>query len=66
MEGSDVKEARRKLALTQAELAAEIGVHPVTVAKWEADMIVVPKPIERLLQLLVLHHRKRRPRQSIP
>ncbi len=27
---------RRSLGLTQADLAALVGVHPMTVSKWEA------------------------------
>lgn len=30
---------------TQAELAKALGIHRVTVAKWEAGMIVIPKII---------------------
>ena len=44
MTGRDVKALRKRLGFRRAEdLADEIGVHRVTVAKWEADMIVVPE-----------------------
>jgi DNA-binding transcriptional regulator YiaG len=32
---STVKETRLRLGLTQAELAAELLVHPMTVSRWE-------------------------------
>ena len=35
MKGEEIKALRLRLGLTQTELAAEIGVHRVTVAKWE-------------------------------
>ena len=39
-----IYEARkRKLSLTQAELAAELGVEPVTVSRWERG-VVEPRP----------------------
>ena len=35
MKGEEIKALRLRLGLTQTELAAEIGVHRVTVARWE-------------------------------
>ena len=35
MKGEAIKALRLRLGLTQTELAAEIGVHQVTVARWE-------------------------------
>ena len=35
MKGEEIKALRLRLGLTQTELAAEIGVHRVTVANWE-------------------------------
>jgi DNA-binding transcriptional regulator YiaG len=43
---------RRKLALTQAELAKELGVHPLTVARWEWGKVRVTKPMARLLDMI--------------
>ena len=34
MKGEEIKALRLRLGLTQTELAAEIGVHQVTVARW--------------------------------
>ena len=35
MKAEEIKALRLRLGLTQTELAAEIGVHQVTVARWE-------------------------------
>ena len=35
MKGEEIKALRLRLGLTQTELGAEIGVHQVTVARWE-------------------------------
>ncbi len=48
----EVKAIRKRLGLTQKELAAAIGVHPVTVATWESGRYRVPEPTARLLQHL--------------
>ena len=37
MIGLDIKELRKKLKMTQQQLADKLGVHRVTVAEWEAD-----------------------------
>lgn len=34
--GDEVKSLREKLKMTQGELAKKLGVHRITVAKWEA------------------------------
>ena len=44
MKGEEIKALRLRLGLTQTELAAEIGVHQVTVARWETGGIT-PMPI---------------------
>jgi len=36
MTGPEIKELRKKLKMTQQELADKLGVHRVTVAEWEA------------------------------
>lgn len=35
MSGADIKRIRDGLGLTQAALAAKLGVHTLTVARWE-------------------------------
>ena len=52
MTGTDVQRLRRKLGLTQAELAARLGVHKLTVSRWECDRTRVTEPMVRLMRLL--------------
>jgi len=37
MTGTEIKELRKKLKMTQQQLADKLGVHRVTVAEWEAS-----------------------------
>ena len=52
MTGNEVREARRVLALTQAELAERLGVHALTVSRWERSASPVPEMAARLLAIL--------------
>lgn len=36
---TDITEMRGRLGLTQGELAALLGVHPLTVSKWERGLL---------------------------
>lgn len=49
MTGDELRDYRRKLGLTQAQLAASLGVTPNTVARWERDELVIANP--RMLRL---------------
>lgn len=49
MKGEEIKALRLRLGLTQTELAAEIGVHQVTVARWETGGITPLPIIQRAL-----------------
>ena len=51
MTGTEVQRRRRRLGLTQAELAARLGVHKLTVSRWECDRVRVTDPMARLLLL---------------
>ena len=48
----EVKRLRKRLGLTQSKFAALVGVHLVTVKKWEAGMQRMRRPAERLIRLL--------------
>jgi DNA-binding transcriptional regulator YiaG len=50
--GAQVKRIRVALSLTQYEFARRLGVHPVTVAKWETDAQGMRGPAARLIALL--------------
>jgi len=47
-----VKRVRQALGLTQLQFAARLGVHAVTVAKWETDAQGMRGPAARLIALL--------------
>ena len=49
----EFRRLREAAGLTQATLAGMIGVHPVTVARWETEMRRIPKMAARLLTLIV-------------
>jgi DNA-binding transcriptional regulator YiaG len=53
MTPSDVKRLRKQLALTQSELADTIGVHAMTVSKWETGVHKIPGPVVKLLQRML-------------
>jgi repressor LexA len=46
---TEVKRIRAELGFTQEQLAGELGVHRVTVARWEAGDRGIPEPVARLL-----------------
>jgi DNA-binding transcriptional regulator YiaG len=50
--GGTFQRLRKSLKLTQRQMAARLGVHPITVAKWEANMYPVPKLAVTALRLL--------------
>ncbi|PYM27936.1 MAG: transcriptional regulator [Candidatus Rokuibacteriota bacterium] len=47
-----VRSLRKQLGLTQAAFAALLGVHKITVAKWEAGTKGMSATTKRLLQIL--------------
>jgi DNA-binding transcriptional regulator YiaG len=62
MTSEEFKRQREAAGLTQAQLAGMIGVHPVTIARWETEMRRIPEMAARLLTLIV--EQKRTERQS--
>jgi DNA-binding transcriptional regulator YiaG len=50
--GTQVRRIRQALGLTQLEFAKRLGVHAVTVAKWETDAQGMRGPAARLIMLL--------------
>jgi transcriptional regulator with XRE-family HTH domain len=50
--GAQVKRIRQTLGLTQHQFAERLGVHPVTVAKWETDAQGIRGPAVRLMKML--------------
>jgi transcriptional regulator with XRE-family HTH domain len=55
----ELQRIREALGMTQAELADELGVHRVTVARWETGDRTIPEPVARLI-LRIRDERKKR------
>ena len=53
MTGIEIKELRKKLKMTQQQLADKLGVHRVTVAEWETNHKRPSNLAERQLERLV-------------
>jgi DNA-binding transcriptional regulator YiaG len=52
VDDKELKRLRRRLGKTQRELARDLGVHTVTLARWEGGVHKVPQATARLLRLL--------------
>jgi DNA-binding transcriptional regulator YiaG len=53
MAGKEVRAIRKRLGLTQAELAELVGVSRVSVANWESEVHGVRESAARLMRVLV-------------
>ncbi len=58
MEGSEIKEQRKRLDLTQEGLAKALGVSTNTVARWERDEVPTPSYLELALKQLKAERKK--------
>lgn len=63
MMADELKRIRGRLRLTQQELADQLGVSRVTVARWETGLRTISEPVARLIRRLAAEAR-RKPRQS--
>ena len=52
MNGQELRAVRKKLKLTQRQLAERIGMSMNTVARWERNEVGIKEPIAKLLRLL--------------
>lgn len=59
MTGREFRAIRRKLAMTQAALADEIGVTSNTIARWERGEMAIYEPAARLLKRIAAEQRSR-------
>jgi len=53
MTSAELKRMRKRLGLTQAALAKQLGVKTNTVARWEQGARGIAEPMARFIQLLV-------------
>ena len=56
---TEVVRLRRRLGATQAQLAATMGVHVMTISKWERGVVAIPEPEAKLLRLFAAKKRGR-------
>lgn len=53
MTGRSLRSARRRLGLTQAELASVLGLHPNTIARYERGELRTPVVVEAAVRWLL-------------
>ena len=63
MDGPELQRLRTHAGLTQAALAARLGVAPNTVARWEQGQRVITEPMARLIVLTLPTKSKRKGRR---
>ena len=64
MTPDEVRRARKALGLSQSKFAALLGVHVVTVKKWETGAQGMRATADRLIRLLMQKPERPRPRQT--
>ena len=52
MTGHELRAIRRRLRLTQVELAVRVGVTGNSLARWERGEVGISAPVERLVRIL--------------
>jgi transcriptional regulator with XRE-family HTH domain len=52
MSGEEFRRHRRRLGFTQVGLAERIGVHEITISRWERDVVAIPEPVAQLVRLI--------------
>jgi DNA-binding transcriptional regulator YiaG len=50
VDATDFARLRKRLELTQEGLAAQLGVHPMTVSRWERGERSIPGPVAVLME----------------
>ena len=64
MTPDEVKRIRKQLGLTQSKFAELIGVHVVTVKKWETGALGMRAAVEKLIRMLAQHARRKATRKG--
>lgn len=54
-----MRRLRKRLGMSQARLAEEMGVHVMTISKWERGVVAIPPVPAKLLRLLSAKKRGR-------
>ena len=52
MKGQELRRLRKRMALTQEQLAKKIGVTENTVARWERNEVSISEPATKLVKIL--------------
>ena len=60
VDGLALRRLRTRAALTQAALAARLGVAPNTVARWERNERSITEPMARLIRVMLAPSREKR------
>jgi len=63
MEPLELKATREKLGFTQSQLASELGVHRVAVARWETGTRAIPSMLGLAMKALAQERRIRLEKQ---
>jgi DNA-binding transcriptional regulator YiaG len=53
MQATEVRRLRKRLGLTQARFGRLLGVHRVTVTRWESGATEVQAPMAKLIRMIV-------------
>jgi len=61
----DLRRRRTELGMTQAKLADALGVHPLTISRWERAALGVEHPRLVLAYLALLELRQQQDRASV-
>ncbi len=51
LRSTDIREGRRRLALSQVEMASHIGVAPETLSRWETGAMIQSAAMDKLLRV---------------
>jgi DNA-binding transcriptional regulator YiaG len=58
--GSEVRQIRRALGMSQPKFAELLGVHAISVSKWETGAMGMRPTTEKLIRLLAASKRNRK------
>ena len=64
MTGEELRQIRKRLGLTQVQLAEQIGVTSTTLARWERSEVGIGEPVARLVRFVASSAPKTRRRRT--